>query len=463
MIASNEDLNGGIEPQGPIPNPCLSYWQRTTRAYAHLNANRTESVPKESPYVIIGSGISGALTAFELTDSGISGKDITILEAREAASGASSRNAGHVRPDAFRGFNHYAKLHGPEQALKIIANERVVLDKVDAFVRKNNVQCDFDPTTTFDVCMTPEFAAYEAESFEAFKKAGGDVSHVKFYGSEEVQTRTRVKDAVAAYEWPAGSSHPAKLAQWLLNAAIERGVTLFTHCSVSKVTRNENDTSWDIHTLRGTTTTPTVIHCTNAYASLLLPQLKTHLTPNRAQAHSLIAPPAFSGGKSLGCTFSLRYSLQHFYSLIQREGDGTIILGVSRTNPNLSTETLRGCVTYDEKAYNQEVLDDALSQWKILFPEKDQGIDGRGIHGEGIDNAWSGIIGMTADAVPIIGQVQGMQGQWICAGFGGHGMARIFTCAPGLVKLILGEDWSATGLPECFDAKKLDSKSKPRT
>lgn len=30
------------------------------------------------------------------------------------------------------------------------------------------------------------------------------------------------------------------------------------------------------------------------------------------------------------------------------------------------------------------------------------------------------------------------------------GMARIFTCVPGLVKLMAGEPWEATGLPECF-------------
>lgn len=48
--------------------------------------------------MIIGSGISGGLTAFELIESGAKAEDIVILEAREAASGASSRNAGHVRP-----------------------------------------------------------------------------------------------------------------------------------------------------------------------------------------------------------------------------------------------------------------------------------------------------------------------------------------------------------------------------
>ncbi len=98
MIAANEDLKSSIAPSLPHPKPCLSYWQRTTRAYPHLNANKTAQVPSSKKHVVIGSGISGALTAFELTENGVKGEDIVILEAREAASGASSRNAGHVRP-----------------------------------------------------------------------------------------------------------------------------------------------------------------------------------------------------------------------------------------------------------------------------------------------------------------------------------------------------------------------------
>lgn len=275
--------------------------------------------------------------------------------------------------------------------------------------------------------MTPEFAAYEAENFEAFKKAGGDVSHVQFYQGGEARERTGIKDAFAAYEWPAGSSHPAKVAQWLLNASIERGVKLFTHCPVSKVSKAEQDgKSWDVHTPRGIVTAPTVIHCTNAYASLLLPQLEPHLTPNRAQAHSLIAPPAFTAQDVLTKTFSLRYSLHHFYSLIQRRGDGTLILGVSRANPTLSTETRRGCVTYDDGKYNEEILEDALKQWKVLFPVEDADIEGDAVHGEGLDHAWTGIIGMTGDFVPFVGPVEGMDEQWVCAGFGGHGEFSLF-------------------------------------
>jgi hypothetical protein len=90
--------NDGSSRNLPNTTPCLSYWQRTTRAFPHLFANQHTQVPLTAKYVVIGSGISGGLTAFELLEAGVPGEDVVILEAREAASGASSRNAGHVRP-----------------------------------------------------------------------------------------------------------------------------------------------------------------------------------------------------------------------------------------------------------------------------------------------------------------------------------------------------------------------------
>lgn len=41
---------------------------------------------------------------FELLEAGVDGGKVVILEAREAAGGASSRNAGHVRPGVFPFF-----------------------------------------------------------------------------------------------------------------------------------------------------------------------------------------------------------------------------------------------------------------------------------------------------------------------------------------------------------------------
>ena len=140
--------------------------------------------------------------------------------------------------------------------------------------------------------MTPEFAKYEAESLEAYKAAGGDVSHIKFYENSEAQEKTRIPGATAAYEWPAGSSHPAKLAHFLLQSAIDRGAKLFTFCPAIEVVKQNGSTFWDVHTTRGVITVEKVIHCTNAHAALLLPQLEAYIRPNRAQAHSLVPTPA---------------------------------------------------------------------------------------------------------------------------------------------------------------------------
>lgn len=91
-----------MESSLPFPSACLSHWHRGTRSFPHLNANHHAQVPITTKHAIIGSGISGALTAFSLIENGTNPTDILILEAREAVSGASGRNAGHIRPGKHR-------------------------------------------------------------------------------------------------------------------------------------------------------------------------------------------------------------------------------------------------------------------------------------------------------------------------------------------------------------------------
>ncbi|KAI6835861.1 FAD dependent oxidoreductase [Hortaea werneckii] len=445
----------------PFTSPCLSYWHRTTRAWPHLNENHDHPVPSQAKYCIIGSGLSGALTAWELVESGVDGRDIVVLEAREAVSGASGRNAGHVRPvhaDAFRGYVAYSAIHGSEQAKKIIENEKIVFERVAAFVEQHKVPCDFHKTSTFDVCLTTEFAEYEAQSLEAYRASGGDVSHVKVYHSEEAKARTKVQTAIDAYEWPAGSSHPAKLVQWMLSQLIADGVKLWTHCPVTAVeehgTSDNSEARWCVKTWRGNVAAHTVIHCTNAFSASILPELSNFVTPNKAQAHSFIPGSSLSGKNVMRSTMSLRYSLRHFFSVIQRQSDGTVIFGISRGNPDFSEKTTAEVVSFDDTNYNDEIAKISRRELEKIFDGGGCATGKQARHGEGADHFWSGIIGMTPDSVPLVGAVPGKQGQWICAGFNGHGMARIFTCAPGLVKLIHGKDWRETGLPECFEISR---------
>jgi glycine/D-amino acid oxidase-like deaminating enzyme len=119
----------------------------------------------------------------------------------------------------------------------------------------------------------------------------------------------------------------------------------------------------------------------------------------------------------------------------------------SSSDPEWTDETRQSIVSFDDTHYNKEVAATSEREYTKLFPER-AGKENR--HGEGAEHYWSGIIAMTPDSVPMVGAVDDKPGQWICAGFNGHGMARIFTCAPGLVKLMMGQSWQETGLPECF-------------
>jgi glycine/D-amino acid oxidase-like deaminating enzyme len=40
--------------------------------------------------------------------------------------------------------------------------------------------------------------------------------------------------------------------------------------------------------------------------------------------------------------------------------------------------------------------------------------------GEGFQDSWSGIIGLSADGVPFVGELPDKPGQWICAGHHGQ-------------------------------------------
>ena len=426
-----------VDPSLPYPDSCLSYCHRTTRGFPHLNSNRDLNVPRSTQYLIIGSGIAGAYTAFNLLEARIKPDDVLIIEAREAVSGSSGRNAGHVRPDAFRGFSAYAAAHGVEQALKIVENEDVNLNRISKLVLEQDIPCDFSLKPTFDVNLTKEMVDDEARNVDDYVKAGGSMQSIKMYEGEDAVGRTGVKGAINAYEWPAASIHPAKLAQWLLSSVLERGCRLWTHCPATRITRGKG-TEWDVETPRGLISAQKIVHCTNAYAGSLLPQLSTNLlTPIRIQVHSFVPTDKFSGEGTLRSTMALRYEAQRFYALIQSLGDGMIIFGVAKASG----------ITFDDTSFRQDFVDEAIQQFTTLFPNSD--INGQK-HGEGLDHAWTGLIAVTPDKVPYVGAIDELPGQYICAGFNGHGMARIFTCAPGVVKLMLGGTWSDTGLPECF-------------
>ncbi|GBE83026.1 DAO-domain-containing protein [Sparassis crispa] len=438
----------------PLPEgSSLSLWLQCVRANPLLDYRSVETLPTEADVVIIGSGISGALVAFELLKSANPPSSIMMLEARELCSGATGRNAGHCKPDQWRGFRKYKSVFGEQQALKILANEQETWERLVAFIREEKVDCDLWVGDTLDVAVTTEVAEDMASVWESYKAAGGKVDHVKYVADKEEAVKiSRLKSAVSLWAWNASTLYPWKLVAYVIQKTLDLGLHLQTWTPATSVTASRKSGQWEVKTERGTITTPMVVHATNAYASALLPEFKGIIRPTPHMCDKVVPPRSFSGSHALQNSYGVLCSGGSLYSINPRTtSDGIVLFGGS--NPNQGE-----LFKYVDEDPERRSTDDSLSNFApvtqavIELTQKDFiGWGTKTAPGQGYEYSWSGIIGRSADGVPYVGAVPGKPGQWIIGGHNGHGMARIFTAAPGLVKLIQGGIWSDTGLPECFE------------
>ncbi|WRT63779.1 uncharacterized protein IL334_000704 [Kwoniella shivajii] len=430
-------------PHLPIPLGGLSVWQHSTRDHPLLNAGKDEPLPVEADVVIIGSGLSGTVTAHSLLTSPSRPSSVVVLEAREICSGASGRNAGHCRPDESRGFTAFAALHGAEEAKKILRSERDTFEKVDEFIKKTGINCEWTPRDTYDVSLSESFKDYAVDALRNLRECGGK-PEVEELGKEQARKETRVQAAHGAVKWWAGTVNPAQLTLGIheLNLALG-GYSLFAYAPVHRVTQSEDGVSWDVQTPRGKVRAKKVVYATNAYSDALLEEMDGLIVPHRAQAIKLSSAPA--GPEKfprIEGSYSLRYLPQHFYSICCRP-DNSISLGTSRKWHGMSPETAKSIVnTVDDSSYSSEITRNAVEEFAKLFPEGGWSAEGlKEGKAKGYEYSWTGIIAMTPDSVPFIGSIPGKPGQFISAGFNGHGMARIFICAPALSKYMLTGEW----------------------
>lgn len=144
------------DPGLPNANPSISYWQLPP--LEGVANHQSAQLPNEADVVIIGSGISGTSIAWHLLKEAnrTTPLRIAMLEARQACSGATGRNGGHIRPSSYSEYAGAKEAVSQEEAAKItrmrsahvealisaanclpedgrLAAEARVVDSIDAF------------------------------------------------------------------------------------------------------------------------------------------------------------------------------------------------------------------------------------------------------------------------------------------------------------------------------------------
>ena len=368
----------------------------------------TGELPAETDYLVVGSGLTGLTAALRLAGSG---REVTVVDASEIASGASSINGGMVSPDVKAGIRTIFKRYGPALGREMW----------DATVRSVDIIDELDKAHDLD-------AVVARGGMTALGLRESDLARfqetVRWYwenlGVEwSVLDRTAVTGVVGRSEHfkaglhePEGMGvHPARLAFGLAGAARSRGATLVANTMARSVGRDRS--GFTVDTQRGRVRAGSVLIATNGYTTKEpVPELARKIVS--VGSYIIVTEPlAESEAKGIFPTNSMSYTARRFLNYIRRTHDDRILIGGRR---NLRTD-----LDLDESAA-------ALRRRLVeLWPS---------LESAEISHVWGGKLAVPFDLTPHIGRVDGV---WYAMGYAGHGVGLAALLGHDLAGMLLGE------------------------
>ncbi|KAK5123929.1 hypothetical protein LTR85_002126 [Meristemomyces frigidus] len=439
MPHANGHTNGAADStlRLPVPGSTKSFWH--TELHDLADHRSTPELPTECEVLIIGSGYAGTSVAYNLAKSeSTATNSVVVLEARQACSGATGRNGGHIRPDLYGHIPTYIKRYGVKAGGAWAEYEIAHVQAIKKLVAEEDIDCDFTLTRTTD-CWADEEAAKKAKAnYELMSSLDlpymDDVDFV--YGPKAAGV-SGVKDAKACATYTAGTLYPYKFIMSLLSRAIASGKVNLQTSTPATAVHEDAAGGFVVETPRGSIKAKKIVHASNAYVSSLLPEYSKAVVPCKGIC-THIAVPEGKSAPYLTNSYIVRDNDKVLSYLIPRR-DGGIVVGGSAAvfYPHL------------EQWYNN--TDDST----LIEASKDfyDGFMQRTFRGwedseAYVSKAWTGVMGYSWDSLPHLGEVPGKPGQYILAGFNGHGMPVVWLAAKGIAEMVAtGKAYEEVGLP----------------
>ncbi|KAH7020485.1 FAD dependent oxidoreductase superfamily [Ilyonectria destructans] len=427
----------------PVANPADCFWQ--TDPTELRNHRTSEQLPESSDIVIIGAGFAGLSTAHHLARDAGAAKSICILEARGVCSGATGRNGGHCRPDLYGHIPTYMDRAGARAGAEIAEFEIANLRAIKKIVDEEKIDCDFTLTRSIDVWCN-EDAAKKAEAvYQRMVSENFEyMDDVAFYTGDKVEGICGVKGAVACASFTAGTMWPYKFLMHLTRKLLAAGVNLHTHTPVTFVIADPAG-GFIVETPRGKMRAGKVVHASNAYASALLPEYGKNIIPCKGIC-CRIAVPEGATAPLLNNSYITRTQDNTLSYFVPRP-DGSIVVGGAASVFRPFKEQ------WYDNVDDSVLIDSAKSYYENYMQRTYRGWEKSGAE---ITNIWTGVMGYSYDSNPHIGPVPSKDGQFILAGFNGHGMPVIWLAAKELAQMVSkGIQFEDTKLPRLFQTSQF--------
>ncbi|KAF4496950.1 hypothetical protein FAGAP_6879 [Fusarium agapanthi] len=123
----------------------------------------------ETDVCVIGAGIGGISTAYELVTRG---RAVVLLEARQVLSGETGRTSGHLTNDLDDGYTEIAKKHGDESARIAAESHAWGRDRVGEISKMLGIECEYRNLPAYEVSQysTKDAKEHEDEMNELRKE-----------------------------------------------------------------------------------------------------------------------------------------------------------------------------------------------------------------------------------------------------------------------------------------------------
>jgi gamma-glutamylputrescine oxidase len=360
-------------------SPSLWQEQHPGRRFPPVEGSRRTEV------CIVGAGVTGASCTRRLLEHGL---DVTLVDGREIAGGASGRNGGFAVSGA-----------GP-----LHASTAAALDTMADLAAELRIPQALRRTGSLWIAGEHEEQAVRDAVADA--RAKGIPAEI---APGRIPSPMRERHHVAAFFPLDAELMPALWVRTLAAAASDRGAAVHEHSPVTAL--ETGDGQLTVRTPSGSVTAQAVVVACDGLVGRLVPELAHAVYPVRGQmvaTRPLDRPPLDGPAHS-----------QFGFMYFRPTPDGRIVLGGGRL------EHLEAEYTDTEETTPgvQATLD--------TFLDSELGLDPRCA-----SLRWAGIMGFSADRLPVVGEVPGRPGLHVSGGYSGVGNVEGFHCGRLVADLI---------------------------
>lgn len=389
------------------PVPSRSFWLGVSDGAPGIDEG---PLPAQADVVVVGGGFTGISTAYWLSRAGLS---VTLIERRDLSGGATGRNGGHLNPGTALDFSDAVRKYGFEDAVGVWEFTRRSVELTRDFIRGNAVECDLQGHGSVSLAMDAGQAEVLRENQRALARAGYALD---LWDGEECARRMRSPSFVTGLHAREGCKlWPAKLVWALARDVLGRGVGIHTRTAVLEVRERDGDVS--VRTDKGDTKARALVYATNAYTAELLPELAGFIVPVRGQA--ILTEPAPR-------LWDFNFLCNEGYEYVVQRQDGRIVLGGMRHKAHG-----REWNVSDDSRIDPAVSEGLRAFLPRHFPD---------LARVGVEMEWTGIMGFSHDANPLVGRLPGSRNRFVAAGYTGHGMCMAFAAGKALAEMIEGRE-----------------------